>query len=179
MAIYKLGKENQPAWRFFLLAVATAGILAGCAHRPISGNEPIETGWIDRAELERPVHAEFKIGYDTAAVQTPFIPMLRSVDQGVKVIVFLGTWCPDSRRYVPHFLKVADLAGIPEENVKLYCVDRSKKSNDGLTASYKIELVPTFIFLKGGMEIGRIVESPQLSIEQDMLTILAKNSANP
>jgi thiol-disulfide isomerase/thioredoxin len=178
MTIYKAVKENQHTWASALGAALLLVCWGGCAHRPSSGQEPIERGWITRAELERPVHAEFKTGYDTASVQSMFVPMLRAVDHDVKVIVFLGTWCPDSRRHVPHFLRVADLAGIPEDNIKLYCVDRSKTSDDGLTATYHIERVPTFIFFRAGKEIGRIVETPQLSIEQDMLTILAKNSAN-
>ena len=35
-----------------------------------------------------------------------------------------------------------------------------------------IEFVPTFIFLRDSTEIGRIVESPEVSLEQDMFRIL-------
>ena len=107
------------------------------------------------------------------------ITMLRSMDKGISTIVFLGTWCPDSRRNVPHFLKVADEAGVSPDSIRLYCVDRSKKSDDGLTATYNIQRVPTFIFFKGGKEIGRIVESPELTIEQDMVRIFASTPATP
>ena len=39
-----------------------------------------------------------------------------------------------------------------------------------------IHRVPTFIFLHGNKEIGRIVESPVVSLEKDMIAILEKKS---
>ncbi len=173
MSIYKLDGGNPTRGLLLLLgtAVALALAAAGCAHSTASVTEPIERGWITRSVLQGPPHQEFQRGYDTTTVQAPIVGMLRAVDNGISTIVVLGTWCPDSRRNVPHFLKVADEAGMPPDSIKLYCVDRSKKSSDGLTDTYGIQRVPTFIFMKGGKEIGRIVESPELSIEQDMLKI--------
>jgi thiol-disulfide isomerase/thioredoxin len=133
----------------------------------------VERGWIDRATLMAPEHHQFQERYDTVEVEQQFVPMIRSVADGVSTIVFLGTWCPDSRREVPHFLKVADEAGIPSESIRLYALDRGKRSDDGLTDQYHIQRVPTFIFLKGGKEIGRITEVPRTTMEQDMLIILA------
>ena len=37
---------------------------------------------------------------------------------------------------------------------------------------YEIEYVPTFIFYREDKEIGRIIETPILSLEEDMLAIL-------
>ena len=67
--------------------------------------------------------------------------------------MFLGAWCSDSRREVPRFLKIADLAGMDATRIKLYGLDRTKKSSDGLTDRYGIERVPTFIFLRGDKEV--------------------------
>jgi len=36
----------------------------------------------------------------------------------------------------------------------------------------KIEKIPTFIFIMNGKEIGRIIESPNESLEKDMLKII-------
>ncbi|MEK7671115.1 MAG: thioredoxin family protein, partial [Bacteroidota bacterium] len=88
-------------------------------------------------------------------------------------VVVLGTWCSDSKREVPRFLKIVDLSLIPPAQIQFYGVDRTKKSSDGVTDRYKIERVATFIFLKRGEEVGRIVESPKNSLEEDMLAILA------
>lgn len=152
------------------LLVTVALVLSGCAGGRVA---QVERGWIDRATLMRPEHHEFAERFDTVQVDQQFVPMIRSVSDSVSVIVFLGTWCPDSRREVPHFLKLADEAGIASDMIKLYAVDRTKKSDDGLTTQYHIQLVPTFIFLKHGEEIGRITEAPRTTMEQETLTILA------
>jgi thiol-disulfide isomerase/thioredoxin len=95
------------------------------------------------------------------------------VRDDAEFIVFLGTWCSDSKKEVPRFLKVVDRCGVPAERVKLYGLDRSKKSPDGLAETYGITKVPTFIVLKHGREVGRITELPQTTLEADLLTILA------
>lgn len=156
------------------LLCSTILLLCGCAHMPPGESEPIERGWIDRGVLNQPAHLPFKAVYDTVQVEAPFVAMLKTVASGVETIVFLGTWCSDSRREVPRFLKVADRAGIPPAMVKLYALDRSKKSDDGISERYGIQRLPTFIFLKDGKELGRIVEAPARTLEEDMVTILAK-----
>ena len=57
----------------------------------------------------------------------------------------------------------------------MWAVDRKKNLPNNLAKEYQIEYVPTFIFLKNGHEIGRIVESPEaLYLEEDVLNILSK-----
>src|SRR5450759_3111650 len=80
-------------------------------------------------------------------------------------IVIGGTWCGDTKRELPKFFKTVSLSHIPESNIELYGVDRSKKSNDGLTEKYGITRVPTFILFSDGKEIGRIVESTNHGME--------------
>jgi thiol-disulfide isomerase/thioredoxin len=106
-------------------------------------------------------------------LMSPPITLIRATNAGTSFLVFFGTWCSDSRREVPHFLKIADDCGIDSSRIRLYGLDRSKKSRDGLTEKYHIDRVPTFIFLKDGDEIGRITEKPTGTLEADMLAILA------
>jgi len=158
-----------------LIAVAAmAALLSGCAGRPVTRQEVIERGWVNRSVLDKPEHHLFKTTYDTVRIGEDYVDMIARADSGIDVLVFFGTWCPDSRREVPRFLKVADMAHMPADHIKLYGLDRSKKSDDGLTEQYGIERVPTFIFLKGSEEIGRITEIPATTIEGDMLSILAR-----
>jgi thiol-disulfide isomerase/thioredoxin len=123
--------------------------------------------------LEQPPFSQFKANYDSAQVNQEMESLLRQVSEGVDWLVFFGSWCGDSRLQVPRFLKVADAAGISQERIRLYGLDRSKKSSEGLAEMYQIRLVPTFICLKGGKEIGRITETPTIGMEADMLTILS------
>lgn len=90
----------------------------------------------------------------------------------VKTTIIMGTWCSDSREQVPHFFKVMDEAGYTENNITMICVNHDKKDLSGSVDSLDIELVPTFIFYRDGKEIGRIIETPQQTMEEDIFTIL-------
>jgi len=84
----------------------------------------------------------------------------------------MGTWCSDSRRVVPKFLRVLDFLNYPKDSVSILTVGRNKKGRGNETDNMKIDLVPTIIFYKNNLEIGRIVESPKETIEKDITKIL-------
>ena len=92
------------------------------------------------------------------------------------VLVFMGTWCSDSQREVPAFVKILEAAQFPMDQLKIVAVhDRGplyKTSPNGEQWGLQIKRVPTFIFLKDGRETNRIVESPVESLEEDILQIL-------
>lgn len=94
--------------------------------------------------------------------------------EDVRIIVVLGTWCSDSRREVPRFIKILEYLDAPCSTYTLISVDRKKHGIDAETDSLRIELVPTFIFYRNGIEIGRIVETPKESLEKDILKIAYK-----
>ncbi len=91
---------------------------------------------------------------------------------GVKIDVYLGLWCPDSRNNVPLFLKIMDrvAAAVP---VRYFDVPR-KASKDirYFVDDLKIERVPTFVFYRDGTEIGRIVENPKTGMIEDIMEIM-------
>ncbi|HLN52501.1 MAG TPA: thioredoxin family protein [Lentimicrobium sp.] len=91
------------------------------------------------------------------------------------VFVVLGTWCGDSKDQLPRFLKIADIIGYPAEKVFMVAVDRDKKGGSFCLADFEITLVPTFIFTSKGEEIGRIIESPQTTLEQDLVNLMKVN----
>jgi len=148
-------------------------VLAGCG----SGKETAMNAELVGPLVRSQLPASFVAEYDTLHVQTDFVDLIKKAGADVETIVFLGAWCSDSRHHVPRFLKVVDLVQPSLKRVTLYGVDRKKKSPGGTEAQYHIERVPTFIFLKHGEEIGRIVENPQASLEGDMLSILAAGMA--
>jgi hypothetical protein len=90
------------------------------------------------------------------------------------IIVVMGTWCSDSQRELPRLYKILDYVHFPENNIKLICVDRRKNADGTEVQDLNIELVPTIIFFNGEKEIGRIIESPEESLEADMVRILGQ-----
>ncbi len=154
-------------------------VLGGCSSVPgrvgAENSVPLSTvtGWVDKTIfLTDPGHAEFRARYDSAGVDENLTGMIRSLSSGVDVLVFYGSWCSDSKKQVPVFLRIAEKSGIPDQRIRYYALDRSKKSRDGLSEQYAIERVPTFIFLREGKEIGRVVETPRTTLEGDIVAIL-------
>jgi thiol-disulfide isomerase/thioredoxin len=90
----------------------------------------------------------------------------------LKIKVVMGTWCPDSRREVPRFMKVMDTWQFPLTDLVFIGVDNAKLSPVGEYTSLDIVRVPTFIVYKNNIEAGRIIENPVTSLEQDLVNIL-------
>lgn len=120
---------------------------------------------------------EFKTMYDSQypaySPDSTTINKLKPLMDGLKVTIVLGTWCGDSKLQVPHFLKIIDQTGIRDKDVRLICVDGHKNAEDGLIDNMNIDRVPTFIISKKGKELGRIVESPKDTLENDLLSIVS------
>ncbi len=144
-----------------------------------NGNDML-VGEVNKANFEKKPFSEwFNSTYDdyrpNKELVNSFAPKLKNYD----IQVFMGTWCPDSRREVPAFYHILDEAKYPSKQLKVYAVDRSKKTLDGEEEGKDIRYVPTFIFYKSGKEMGRIVESPINSLEEDINDIVNGNPQTP
>ena len=93
--------------------------------------------------------------------------------RGVHAIIVMGTWCSDSQQQVPRFYKIMD--NLQQfGNTTIICVDKQKLAGDVSLEGMNLLKVPTFIFQRKGTELGRIIESPKISIEQDLFDIISK-----
>ena len=94
-----------------------------------------------------------------------------------KVIkIVLGSWCSDSKREVPRFVKILDFIEFPPDKILFINVDRNKKGLNDEVDQMNIEFVPTFIIYENGKEIGRIIETPIKSLEEDLIDIVSNTS---
>ncbi len=115
----------------------------------------------------------FYKGYDEYQVNPEALKQLEDIDrEGLTIKIVMGTWCPDSRREVPRFMKVLDAWEFPSGKLTFIGVDNGKLSPVGEYEQLEIQRVPTFIFYKNNIEAGRIIENPVTSLEQDMVNIL-------
>ena len=85
--------------------------------------------------------------------------------QGTKIKILFGTWCHDSEREVPRILKILDELNVPQKNISLIGLNFGKKEPLNRGSEFRITKTPTIIFFRQDKEIGRIEESPGLSIE--------------
>ena len=90
----------------------------------------------------------------------------------IDLLVFYGTWCSDTQRELPRLMKILDTVGFPERRLKLCAVDRAKQSGDAFAKHHKVKRVATVIIFRNGEELGRIIESPKVSLEFNMLQLL-------
>lgn len=89
-------------------------------------------------------------------------------------IVFGASWCEDSEIQMPKIFKLLSDIGISPALVPLYALDRDKKDSEGMAEKYNIEKVPTIVVIASDHELGRIVEYPEVSLEDDLKKILTK-----
>ena len=131
-------------------------------------------GRFDRsAFLQEPFLPWFMSEYQDYPLEIATLQKIHSMHTEFDVLIYLGTWCSDSRREVPRFLKMLDYLEFDFSRLDMTGLNRKKQAPDYPENIWNIEYVPTFIFLKDGKEIGRIIETPEESLESDMLKILS------
>jgi hypothetical protein len=102
------------------------------------------------------------------------IDLMKNKFKKIKITVVMGTWCSDSKDWIPRFYKVMDLAGFDYDKLTLICVDHVKNAPVKDLKKLKIDKIPTFIIYRKRHEKGRIIETPTGLLEKDILGILSK-----
>ena len=116
----------------------------------------------------------FNSQYETYSPKAKTIEKLKTKINNYEIKIVFATWCSDSKLQVPRFFKILDLTDFNKSKLETIGVDRNKNALVVNIANLNIEMVPTFIIYKYGEEIGRIVESPTKSLEDDLLKIIGK-----
>lgn len=179
------------------MAVAIAVIAMACHRHTIATNisytgtsvvtksgQPMLLGHCPLGALQT---APYNAWYDT--MYAPYQPDKRTVAQlqpflaPVTIEVFLGTWCGDSRREVPRLIKVLQAAKFDTASLALIFTSNAaemyKQSPQHEEQDKFIHRVPTFVVYRNSKEIGRIVETPVVSLEKDLLAIVSGEKYTP
>jgi hypothetical protein len=161
--------------------------MVGCSDTPAS-TTTVNLGRVTLAEFRSNTvyNAWYTTGYDgypDAAAQPAFdanVAKIRSVldSSQHKVVMAIkpSCGCQDTQREMPRVMKTLDAAGFPQSNVEIYVTDARLAGIDDAKATYGINDAPTFIVLKNGKELGRIVEAPALgkTIDQELADLFMK-----
>lgn len=132
-------------------------------------------GEIEKKDFLSPPFASwFNANYDSYEPAPEAMETIEgNISEVDEIVVYMGTWCPDSKREVPKFFRILDMANYDLDQVKMVAVDRSKNAPDNSQEEYGVFRVPTFIFYKDGEEIGRFVENPRETLEKDVAKIVS------
>ena len=148
-------------------------------NQEILGDEgdTILVGKLNRAAWELPNYKGwFDEEYTAYEIDLATLDSIREELTKRDLLVFLGSWCSDSRREIPRLYKILDVSSYDFEQLQVVALDDNednyKKSPQHEEEGWDIEFVPTIIVLEEGKEIGRIVESPEESLELDLKAIL-------
>jgi len=144
------------------------------------GQQPFLLGKIDKVGLTSSNYSSwFSSQYQEYEPDDEFIKKSTKKLKDYTILVFMGTWCGDSRREVPRFYKILEAANFPVKQLTTIAVSRAadlyKQSPQHEEKGLNIHRVPTFIFYKKGKEVNRIVEHPVRSLEEDVFNILHGN----
>ncbi|MCL1079604.1 thioredoxin [Parashewanella spongiae] len=105
-------------------------------------------------------------------VNLSVIEPLKQIQTPTEIVVIIGTWCPDCHRDIPRFNAIINAIGNANIQVKYFGVDKQKVDVQGLAAQYEFSRLPTYIVKQQDSEIGRIIERPELTLEEDLVKLL-------
>jgi len=143
------------------------------ASMPIAGPEKMLVGKTAQGSLFRD-YPVFWNHYRDYTPRKDVVEKIAGARGSCDILIFFGTWCKDSISEVPKILRVLDAADNKNLKVVLYGVDRAKKEGLGMSEKFNIQRVPTTIVLRDGVELGRIVEYPETSNEEELLKLLER-----
>lgn len=127
--------------------------------------------------LKAPYESWYKKNYDDYRINDFVKTAFEKVSlKGIKIEVFFGSWCGDSKRELPRFINVLDEISFNKNELSIIGTGGSdslyKQSPQGEDKNKGIYRVPVFIIYRNGAEINRINEFPVQSLERDLLAIL-------
>ncbi len=134
------------------------------------------TGKINRSIFFNKTNKEiYEPEYEKYSPNADAIKYLKTKKGKFQIKMVMGFWCDDSQLYVPRLLKVLEEAKWDTEDneqLKIFGVDKNKEAGFEGFKSLNIVKVPTIIVYSNDREIGRIEESPKVSIEEDLVKIM-------
>lgn len=81
--------------------------------------------------------------------------------------VWGGDWCPDCTDQLPRFAAALDAAGVPEERIEQFPVEKVDGEKQGPSMDeYDVAYIPTVVVSRGGEELARFVESEDVPITE-------------
>lgn len=140
-------------------------LLVSCTHQ-------FTVGDVDIAYILNHEKMQAAQDYPTQSFDQKSIKQLKSLTSPIEIIGVFGFWCHDSQREVPRMIELLKTVNNPNIKVKFIALNTDKEEPNKRHQNYQVKFTPTFIVRKDDIEIGRIVEKPNLSLEQDLVAIL-------
>ena len=123
-----------------------------------------------------PFNDWFTKNYAAYTIDSNTANQIKPLLKNKQLLLFMGTWCGDSRREVPRMYKILDYCQVKPSQVQLVNLNNSdtayKQSPGHEERGLNIRRVPTLLIFENQQEVGRVVESPVSTLEKDILAIV-------
>lgn len=124
------------------------------------------------SEEIRTEHRIFDIYTKRYEPDSSSISYLSEIKYPLQISVIFGTWCHDTKKHLPSFFKIIEEASNPNIQVNYTGISRDKSQPEGTYERFNLTNTPTFIIYYAEKEIGRIVEQPDLRLEEELVEII-------
>jgi thiol-disulfide isomerase/thioredoxin len=167
----------------FFLFLACTNKIANHQGRPVNVEATDKKGnliLLGKTTRERLAQAPFDTwftkNFDSYIVDSTTASQVKPLLHNKRFVLFMGTWCGDSRREVPRIYKILDYCRVKPTQIQLVNLNNSdtayKQSPQHEEQGLNIRRVPTLLIFEDQHEVGRVVESPVTSLEKDILAIV-------
>lgn len=164
-------KKSIITLALFFFVISIFSLQCSSQKKENSPKPKILTGWLteDKLFAEFPGYKQEMQDYQPA---DSIIKQIDALNKDIHLLMILGTYCPDCKREVPRLLKIINSLHQTGIQYKMFGLNRANADKSGMREKYGIEYIPTFIFYENDNELGRIIETPMISLENDLLEIL-------
>jgi|GEM_PF-973339 len=165
-------RKFSPALQTILKGMAAAGgVLAALAAVSFPQGEAVLVGPQPKAKIVQAVPDWTRLAKSYEPNER-IVLGLKNFEKSARIRVFVGTWDAKGKPVVAEFLKILETAGNPMISVDWIGVSRDLKEPAADLKSYGVRKVPTIIVWVDGEERGRIVETPQTTVDEDLAGLL-------
>lgn len=157
--------------RIFFAILSTIMIVitvSACANSHVE-NPPMVIGEVSSQQLMSK-HKFFQQNYQAFKLSDNDVAEIKRWPSDLHIEVYFGSWCHDSVREVPKFLRM--VAESPTLSNRLIALDYEKSEPKGSAKIHDVKYTPTFIVYQKDKEIGRIIERPNVSLTADISAML-------
>lgn len=156
-------------YRIIALLFAVSAVCSGrlAAQIEMLRGEVSAEAILDNDRIYRIYHERYEISEEA-------LNALNTYPDSAEIIVFFGTWCKESKKYVPALIKVYQAHRNQNIQWKFVAAGPDKKIPEAFSKMFSIEYIPTVVVLKNNIEAGRIEEHPRNVVEADLVQILRK-----
>ena len=104
------------------------------------------------------------------------VETLANLDPDARILVWAADWCKDARRELPDFFAALEAAGVDDEHIEVYELDREK--NGEQVDEYDVSYIATIVVERDGEELARFEEQAEWPAAQAIAAELPDDESN-